>query len=216
MRIFEGRNPYVVTNALKLHLEAVNVSYANASMQCSVRGVSVHTDPSPGSDGASECVVQVPQVQVEVQLVWHCLQDPGAHYFYLCDAIGAGGGAGAGAGAAAGGGASAGQSLGRRVLGAGVASSAGWNLVLGGAAKPPGSGVVQRGKLGVCYNVFDGHELLEYSIASVRGEAGYVCVVYQKGEHAGVCGGGVPAPVRWCGVACEHARRVCPTAPHAC
>lgn len=36
-------------------------------------------------------------------------------------------------------------------------------------------------KLGVAYNVFDGEELLEASIASVRPLAQYVCVVYQVG-----------------------------------
>ena len=35
--------------------------------------------------------------------------------------------------------------------------------------------------LGACYNLFDGEELLESSIKSVRAEVAYVCVVYQTG-----------------------------------
>ena len=34
-------------------------------------------------------------------------------------------------------------------------------------------------KLGVAYNVFDGEELLETSIQSVRPCADYICIVYQ-------------------------------------
>lgn len=36
-------------------------------------------------------------------------------------------------------------------------------------------------KLGATYNVFDGEELLEASIASIRPLVQYVCVVYQTG-----------------------------------
>ncbi len=35
-------------------------------------------------------------------------------------------------------------------------------------------------KLGVAYNVFDGHELLEKSILSIRGCAAVVVVVWQR------------------------------------
>jgi hypothetical protein len=40
-------------------------------------------------------------------------------------------------------------------------------------------------KVGACYNVFDGEELLEASIRSIRGVVQYVCVVYQTGASAG-------------------------------
>ena len=35
-------------------------------------------------------------------------------------------------------------------------------------------------KLGVCYNVFDGIELLEYAIQQIRGHVDYINVVYQE------------------------------------
>jgi len=42
-----------------------------------------------------------------------------------------------------------------------------------------GTGAAETHKMGACYNLFDGHELLEYSIASIRSEVSFVCVVYQ-------------------------------------
>ncbi len=43
-------------------------------------------------------------------------------------------------------------------------------------------------KLGVAYNVFDGHELLEKSILSVRNCAAFVVVVWQKIRFFRLCG----------------------------
>jgi hypothetical protein len=40
-------------------------------------------------------------------------------------------------------------------------------------------------KLGICYNIFDGEELLESSIRSVRAEAAFVVVVYQTRSNFG-------------------------------
>lgn len=40
-------------------------------------------------------------------------------------------------------------------------------------------------KVGACYNVFDGEELLEASIRSIRGVVQYVCVVYQTVSNFG-------------------------------
>jgi hypothetical protein len=40
-------------------------------------------------------------------------------------------------------------------------------------------------KLGAAYNVFDGEELLEHSIRSIRGQVCYVCVVYQTVSNFG-------------------------------
>jgi hypothetical protein len=40
-------------------------------------------------------------------------------------------------------------------------------------------------KLGVAYNVFDGEELLEYSIGSVRAAVDFVCVVFQEVSNFG-------------------------------
>src|SRR3989338_7472710 len=40
-------------------------------------------------------------------------------------------------------------------------------------------------KLGVCYNVFDGEELLEPSIRAIRAEVEYIVVVYQKISNFG-------------------------------
>ena len=40
-------------------------------------------------------------------------------------------------------------------------------------------------KLGVAYNLFDGEELLESSVTSIRSAADYICVVYQKKSYYG-------------------------------
>jgi len=40
-------------------------------------------------------------------------------------------------------------------------------------------------KLGACYNVFDGEELLEASVKSIRSEVDYICVVYQTTSNFG-------------------------------
>ena len=40
-------------------------------------------------------------------------------------------------------------------------------------------------KLGVSYNVFDGEELLESSIKSIRSEVDYISVVYQTVSNFG-------------------------------
>ena len=40
-------------------------------------------------------------------------------------------------------------------------------------------------KLGICYNVFDGHELLEKSVMSMRKNASFIVVVYQKISNFG-------------------------------
>lgn len=40
-------------------------------------------------------------------------------------------------------------------------------------------------KLGVAYNLFDGEELLEASLKSIRNAADFVCVVYQKTSYFG-------------------------------
>ena len=39
---------------------------------------------------------------------------------------------------------------------------------------------IKKMKLGIAYNLFDGEELLEASVKSVRGCADYICVIYQK------------------------------------
>ncbi len=44
-------------------------------------------------------------------------------------------------------------------------------------------------KVGACYNVFDGEELLEASIRSIRGVVQYVCIVYQTGTWPPVLSG---------------------------
>ena len=49
------------------------------------------------------------------------------------------------------------------------------------AASAGGDTAEQAVKLGAAYNVFDGEELLEASIASLRPLVQYVCVVYQTG-----------------------------------
>ena len=40
-------------------------------------------------------------------------------------------------------------------------------------------------KLGAAYNVFDGEELLEYSIAAIREQVDFVCVVFQEVSNFG-------------------------------
>ena len=40
-------------------------------------------------------------------------------------------------------------------------------------------------KLGISYNLFDGEELLEYSIQSVRNSTDHINVVYQKTSNWG-------------------------------
>ena len=56
-------------------------------------------------------------------------------------------------------------------------------------------------KLGAAYNVFDGEELLENSIVSIRPEVDYVVVVYQTctfvdsvNELCGLCGAAARGP----------------------
>lgn len=47
-------------------------------------------------------------------------------------------------------------------------------------------------KLGVSYNLFDGEELLEYSIKSIRDQVDFVCVVWQKiSNHGQKCSDGL-------------------------
>lgn len=46
--------------------------------------------------------------------------------------------------------------------------------------------LVSKCKWGVSYSVFDGHELLEHSIRSIRNHVDYVNVVYQKSSWYGV------------------------------
>lgn len=60
-----------------------------------------------------------------------------------------------------------------------------------GASGRAGAGVdyPDEVKVGACYNVFDGEELLEASIRSIRGVVQYVCVVYQTGMSWYVVGG---------------------------
>lgn len=41
-------------------------------------------------------------------------------------------------------------------------------------------------KLGIAYNLFDGEELLEYSIKSVRNNADFISVIYQEVSYHGV------------------------------
>jgi hypothetical protein len=49
-------------------------------------------------------------------------------------------------------------------------------------------------KLGVAYNLFDGEELLEYSIKSIRKNVDFICVVWQKiSNHGEACNPEVPA-----------------------
>lgn len=49
-------------------------------------------------------------------------------------------------------------------------------------------------KLGVAYNLFDGEELMEYSIKSIRKNVDFVCVVWQKiSNHGEACNPEVPA-----------------------
>jgi hypothetical protein len=70
-------------------------------------------------------------------------------------------------------------------------------------------------KLGAAYNVFDGEELLENSIVSIRSEVDYVVVVYQTctfvdsvNEVCGLCGAAASPRQRlqssghWSGVLC--------------
>ena len=40
-------------------------------------------------------------------------------------------------------------------------------------------------RLGACYNVFDGHELLEWSVRSIREEVCHIVVVYQTVSNFG-------------------------------
>jgi len=40
-------------------------------------------------------------------------------------------------------------------------------------------------RLGVAYNLFDGEELLEYSIKSIRNNVDFICVVWQKTSYHG-------------------------------
>ena len=42
-----------------------------------------------------------------------------------------------------------------------------------------------KNKLGIAYNVFDGEELLEKSILSVRNVADFICVVWQRVSNQG-------------------------------
>lgn len=42
-----------------------------------------------------------------------------------------------------------------------------------------------REKLGVAYNLFDGYELLPYSVNSIRAHTDYICVVYQTLSNYG-------------------------------
>jgi hypothetical protein len=60
--------------------------------------------------------------------------------------------------------------------------------VAGSGAEGLGSARPVAVKLGACYNVFDGEELLEASVRSIRagGVVQYVCVVYQTGEKGWV------------------------------
>lgn len=44
---------------------------------------------------------------------------------------------------------------------------------------------VKRMKLGIAYNLFDGEELLESSLKSVREAADYICVIYQTESYYG-------------------------------
>ena len=44
---------------------------------------------------------------------------------------------------------------------------------------------MSKSKLGIAYNVFDGEELLEKSILSVRNTADYICVVWQRISNMG-------------------------------
>ena len=44
---------------------------------------------------------------------------------------------------------------------------------------------MERQKLGIAYNVFDGEELLPYSLKGIRGLAEYIVVVYQTTSNYG-------------------------------
>lgn len=84
----------------------------------------------------------------------------------------------------------AGKSQGSSSSPDGVAGGAG-GAAAGGRTSPPSAAAELRGeaggepwKLGACYNVFDGEELLEYSIRSVRPTVSYVVVVFQEGASA--------------------------------
>lgn len=44
---------------------------------------------------------------------------------------------------------------------------------------------IKRMKLGIAYNLFDGEELLEASLKSVREAADYICVIYQTESYYG-------------------------------
>lgn len=47
-------------------------------------------------------------------------------------------------------------------------------------------------KLGVAYNLFDGEELLEYSIKSIRKNVDFICIIWQKiSNHGEKCNDGV-------------------------
>jgi len=46
--------------------------------------------------------------------------------------------------------------------------------------------------LGLAYNLFDGEELLEYSIKSIRKNVDFICVVWQKiSNHGEQCNEGL-------------------------
>ena len=41
-------------------------------------------------------------------------------------------------------------------------------------------------RLGVAYNLFDGEELIEYSIKSIRNNVDFICIIWQKiSNHGG-------------------------------
>ena len=44
---------------------------------------------------------------------------------------------------------------------------------------------MRNDKLGIAYNIFDGEEILPFSISAIRKEADYIAVVYQKISNAG-------------------------------
>ena len=106
------------------------------------------------------------------------------------------------------------------VAAAGAGYSAGGGAVAASSVSPQhapctpagadaaGSGPIP-GKLGACYNVFDGHELLEYSIKAIRSEVAFVCVVYQKSA----CCAGSCCSCCWALVVTEAVCTLCPQSP---
>ena len=81
--VFEGRNPYTLGDAIRVELDSISLTYSKRHVQCCILYMAIHTQPETGS-GVNACMVQVPQVDVNVDVVWHCAGPAHNHYVYLC------------------------------------------------------------------------------------------------------------------------------------